>query len=260
MAGDRQHSLGQQIVAQRGITHGRGSRAHGNWAGVRGTRDWDGPVMPDSEKGRRGVQNGRRGVQGGRGHAHGATKVHNRRPGRSTTATGANCPMKQAHCRVRAWEKPTAPDTGEWGRHVGRGKFVSVGERGRHKGRPGGSGKGRPGGSGKQATVPNILVQICDVQKFKLAKQNEPDNDNLSTTRVRPSSKGTAHQSPLKLRFGRQRVDLHMSLWWSLMVRNGPRRLDEPRHVRQHVDGANRVTGCCEISPISMEYWICNMN
>ena len=181
MAGDRQHSLAQQTVAQRGIAHGRGSRAHGNWAGVRGTRDWDRPVMPDAEKGRRGVQNGRRGVQGGRGHAHGATKVHNRRPGRSTTATGANCPMKQeeAHCRVRAWEKPTAPDTGEWGRYVGRGKFVSVGERGRHKGRPGGSGKGRPGGSRKQATVQNILVQICDVQK--LAKQNEPDNDNLST-------------------------------------------------------------------------------
>ena len=77
------------------------------------------------------------------------------------TATGANCPMKQeeAHCRVRAWEKPTAPDTGEWGRHVGRGRFVSVGEHGRQKGRPGGSGKGRPGGSGKQV-LQNILVQI----------------------------------------------------------------------------------------------------
>ena len=67
----------------------------------------------------------------------------------------------------------------------------------------------------------------------------------------------------MKLRFDRQRVDLHMSLWWGLaglMVRNVPRRLDEPRHVRQHVDWANRVTGCCEISPISMEYWMCNMN
>ena len=85
ISGDRQHSLAQQTVAQRGIAHGRGSRAHGNWAGVRGTRDWDRPVMPDAEKGRRGVQNGRRGVQGGRGHAHGATKVHNRRPGRSNS-------------------------------------------------------------------------------------------------------------------------------------------------------------------------------
>ena len=40
------------------------------------------------------------------------------RPASSTTATGASFPMKpeKAHCRVRAWEKPTAPDTGEWGR------------------------------------------------------------------------------------------------------------------------------------------------